>query len=107
MGYPHGLQKYLGFTSCKNAMGFPELHRIFLGKLAYVCLCVGACGVRQPRAGGTRRPLWGGPSFGARDMGISQKLGVPFWGVYNKDYSILGSILGSPDFGKLPYLWVV
>ena len=25
--------------------------------------------------------------------------GVP----YNKDYSILGSILGSPYFGKLPY----
>ena len=23
------------------------------------------------------------------------KLGVPFWGPYNKDYSILGSILGS------------
>ena len=22
---------------------------------------------------------------------------------YNKDYSILGSIMGSPHFGKLPY----
>ena len=31
------------------------------------------------------------------------KLGVPFWGPYNKDYSILGSIMGSPYFGKLPY----
>ena len=28
-----------------------------------------------------------------------------FWGggPYQKDYSILGSILGSPYFGKLPY----
>ena len=33
------------------------------------------------------------------------KLGVPFLfgGPHNKDYSILGSILGSPYFGKLPY----
>ena len=31
------------------------------------------------------------------------KLGVPFGGPNNKDYSILGSILGSPYFGKLPY----
>ena len=29
------------------------------------------------------------------------KLGVPFGGPYNKDYSILGSILGYPNFGKL------
>ena len=28
---------------------------------------------------------------------------VPFWGPYNKDYNILGSILGSPHFWKLPY----
>ena len=28
-----------------------------------------------------------------------------FWGAYsNKDYSILGSILGSPYLGKLPHL---
>ena len=27
------------------------------------------------------------------------KLGVPFGAPYNKDYSILGSILGSPYFG--------
>ena len=26
-----------------------------------------------------------------------------FGGPHNKDYSILGSILGSPYFGKLPY----
>ena len=31
------------------------------------------------------------------------KSGVPFWGSNNKDYSICGSILGSPYFGKLPY----
>ena len=31
------------------------------------------------------------------------KLRVPFWGPHNKDCSILGSILGSPYFGKLPY----
>ena len=30
------------------------------------------------------------------------KLGVPFWGPHNKDHNILGSILGSPNFGKLP-----
>ena len=35
--------------------------------------------------------------------------GTLFRGPYNKDYSILGSILGSPYFGKLPYpvLWLV
>ena len=31
------------------------------------------------------------------------KLGVPFWGPENRDYSILGSILGSPYFGQLPF----
>ena len=31
------------------------------------------------------------------------KLGVPFWGPYNKDYSISGSILGSSYLGNLPY----
>ena len=39
--------------------------------------------------------LWG--------IGGFLKLGVPFWGPNNKDCSILGSILGSPYFGKLPY----
>ena len=28
------------------------------------------------------------------------KLGVPFWGPHNKDYSILGSILGPPILGN-------
>ena len=30
------------------------------------------------------------------------KLGVPFWGPYNENCSILGSILGSLYLGKLP-----
>ena len=43
---------------------------------------------------GIRRPYGGFP-----------KLGAPFWGgPYSKDYRTLGSILGSPSFGKLPYL---
>ena len=33
---------------------------------------------------------------------VSQNWGYRFGGPYNKDYSILGSILGYPDFGKLP-----
>ena len=36
-------------------------------------------------------------------MGVSQNQGYHFRGPNNKDYSILGSILGSPYFGKLPY----
>ena len=36
------------------------------------------------------------------------KLGVPFLGTpHNKDYSILGSILGSPYIGKLPFVSLV
>ena len=35
-------------------------------------------------------------------LGVSKKWGVPFWGSLYKDYSILGSIFGSPYFGKLP-----
>ena len=37
------------------------------------------------------------------DMCVSQNWGYLFGGPYNKDYSILGSILGSPNSGKLPY----
>ena len=33
---------------------------------------------------------------------VSQNLGYLFGGPYNKDYNILGSILGSRSFGKLP-----
>ena len=43
------------------------------------------------------------PVDGAINLnGSFPKLGVPFWGPYNKDYSILGSILGSSYLGKLP-----
>ena len=38
----------------------------------------------------------------AQHVGVSQNQGYHFGGPYNKDYSILGSILGSPYFGKLP-----
>ena len=37
------------------------------------------------------------------DMGVSQNQGYLLRGPHNKDYSILGSILGSPELGKLPY----
>ena len=36
-------------------------------------------------------------------MGVSQNSGYHDRGPNNKDYSILGSILGFPYFGKLPY----
>ena len=36
-------------------------------------------------------------------MGVSQIWGYLLGGLYDKDYSILGSILGSPYFGKLSY----
>ena len=35
-------------------------------------------------------------------VGVSQNQGYPFGGPHSKDYSILGSTLGSPYFGKLP-----
>ena len=38
-----------------------------------------------------------------QDTGVSQNQGYNFGGPHNKDYSIRGSILGSPYFGKLPY----
>ena len=36
------------------------------------------------------------------DVGVSQNEGYLLGGPHNKDYSILGSILGSPYLGKLP-----
>ena len=36
-------------------------------------------------------------------MGGFPKSGVQFWGPHNEDHNILGAILGSPCFGKLPY----
>ena len=56
--------------------------------------------------------LWGGDGRRGTDtfiglhgdyMGVSQNLRYLFRDPYNKDYSILGPILGSPDFGKPPY----
>ena len=40
-------------------------------------------------------------------MKVSQNKGYHFRGLYNKDYSILESILGSPCFGKLPIGFLV
>ena len=40
---------------------------------------------------------------GTTEMAVSQNQGCLFGASYNKDYSIWGSILGSPYFGKLPY----
>ena len=45
----------------------------------------------------TRTPIWGFPKI----------KGIFSVGPYNKDYSIFGSILGSPYLGKLPYVAVV
>ena len=38
-------------------------------------------------------------------MGVSQNYGYHFGGPNNKDYSILGSILGSPYSGKVPLVF--
>ena len=43
---------------------------------------------------GSKYPIWGVPKIRGTFLG----------GPYNKDYSILGSRLGSPYFGRLPYL---
>ena len=55
----------------------------------------------EGRWGVGNQPQYGSSRIYTR---VSQNWGVPFWGPNNnKDYSILGSILGSPHFGKLPY----
>ena len=38
--------------------------------------------------------------------GLAGNYGYHFGGPHNKDYSILGSILGLPYFGKLPGVFV-
>ena len=38
-----------------------------------------------------------------RIWGFPKIRGTLFWNPHNKDYSILGSILGTPYFGKLPF----
>ena len=56
------------------------------------------------------KSLGPGPLYGHTDgclldhMGVSHNLGAPFGGPHNKDYKILGSILGVSYFEKLPYL---
>ena len=45
-----------------------------------------------------------GTSIDCVYMGVSLNWGYLFEGPDNKDYSILGSILGSPYFGELPTL---
>ena len=37
-------------------------------------------------------------------VGVSQNWGYHFRGPHKKDYSVWGSMLGSPKFGKLPYI---
>ena len=39
-------------------------------------------------------------------MGVAKMLGYLFGDPHNKDYSILGSILGSPYLGKLPCVYI-
>ena len=41
--------------------------------------------------------------LGFRVWGFPKIWGTLIGGPHNKDYSILGSILGSPNFGKLPH----
>ena len=36
-------------------------------------------------------------------LGVSENWGYHFGGLHNKDYSISGSKLGSPYFGKVPF----
>ena len=56
--------------------------------------------IKTSEASGTVVSVYLEPTFGG-----FPKLGVPFWGgPFIKDDSILGSMLGSPSFGKLPYI---
>ena len=59
---------------------------------AYPCAWLSSVGSERPTGAGYRS-RWGFPKI----------RGTLFGGPHNKDYSILGSILGSPYFGKLPY----
>ena len=61
-------------------------NHIYVYVYIYICVCVCMCIY-----------MYGG----------FPKLGVPFWGSHNKDYSILGSILGPPILGNYhiqPYI---
>ena len=70
--------------------------------------------MKQQARGQVDRPVWrrwrlsgndGLPAERPRgkDLGVSQNEGYLNGGPHDKDYSILGSILGSPSFGKLPF----
>ena len=50
-------------------------------------------------------PFWGYIGFYRviQGLGFPKITGYFFGGPYGKDYSILGSILGSPYFGKLSH----
>ena len=65
----------------------------------------GAVGFLLPffglRSGG--RAFWSESMKG--DLGVSHNKGTLFWGPYNKDPTIWGTILGSPLFGN-PHLGV-
>ena len=39
--------------------------------------------------------------------GFPKIRGTLIGGPHNKDYSILGSILGSPDFGNVPFCFIL
>ena len=52
-------------------------------------------------APGSKNHLGARPTL-HRNGGFPKLGGTLFGGPHNKDYSILGSILGSPYFGKLP-----
>ena len=41
----------------------------------------------------------------AQDGSFRKVGGTLFWGPYSKDPIILGAILGSPNFRKLPDVW--
>ena len=53
--------------------------------------------------GGIAEPRAGRVGVTAKQYGGFPKLAVPFGGPYNKDYTSIGSFLGSPYFGKPPY----
>ena len=51
----------------------------------------------------TWQHLWRNQASSSPSYGGFQKSGVPFWGPYNQNYSILGSIMGSPHVWKRKY----
>ena len=60
----------------------------------------GSLGNEMPRAQAVLNSAVVGQTF----LGVSQIRGTLFKGPDNKEYSIIGSILGSPSFGQLPLI---